>query len=330
MILQIYTSLYDNIPILLCTQCGDAVLHPARFIFTYPLNGCSWSDGKIDRPNDSNTPELFRCPHCKAVLWLTEQEKAPGENSCTTLGNPLQADIIDYLHELESPALTASKEIHLRRYIWQFLNNSRRYCTPKNQACLSENETQNLIRLSALLSETGSTDWLEQAEIKRCLKLFDEARILLRNPVEQCQINKVAMQQIWAQQENNLLQPYKDDYNFPFTQFADISNCETPELFEFLCFLDEGPIYAPFSELKTAHILSDREFLSAAFHNLAAWPRQKTESTGDILRDTIIQQIHSTFPWVKETEKLEGIEFDWVIQEYICDQTGDYGFGIVN
>jgi len=42
-----------------------------------------WTDGKRDAPMLPDLPEFVKCPHCKLLLWINEQEElldAEGQN----------------------------------------------------------------------------------------------------------------------------------------------------------------------------------------------------------------------------------------------------------
>jgi len=143
-----------------------------------------WTDGKEDAPMLPDQPWLVQCPHCRASLWLDEQEKV-GEidtfetseqykdsKSCTT------PNFNEYFNILSKGNLSSKKERYLRfRAMWA--GNDPRRDTGLSKNDLSDEERANLEGIFKILDYSDDDDRLMMAEIKRELGKFDDAEAII-------------------------------------------------------------------------------------------------------------------------------------------------------
>lgn len=126
-------------------------------------------------------PEFVKCPHCKSLLWINEQEelldvgrKSLGIFSIKRAAPYLNPTFDDLLKGADENNLDHSREIYLRVRTWWKGNDKRRKDNESDQP-LSEKEVDNLKTLLELLDENNEHDRIMKAEIHRELGQFEDA-----------------------------------------------------------------------------------------------------------------------------------------------------------
>lgn len=146
-----------------------------------------WTDGKRDAPMLPDQPWLVKCRHCRALVWIDEQEKVgevePWDSGDATFGDArpyITPSVRDYFAILEEGVSDNKKVTYLRRRAWWAGNDARRQggdATP-----LSDVETANLHAFAALLDESDENDRIMKAEVMRELGEYEDATALLSKP----------------------------------------------------------------------------------------------------------------------------------------------------
>ncbi len=143
-----------------------------------------WTDGKRDAPMLPVVPWLAKCPHCRSLIWLDEQEKIEESEPWMPLGEdqlPVTTPTLqDYLTAVSTPVTDAKKERYIRMHAWWAGNDLRR--EGDKAVPMSDEEIANLRALLALLDDTNENDRLMKAEAMRELGMFAEAESLLAGP----------------------------------------------------------------------------------------------------------------------------------------------------
>lgn len=160
-----------------CRECGGAIAQPVlRSGNTFGAR--LWTDGFRRAPMLPMMPWLVECPHCKALLWIDEQQENPAWESLS--GVPVvRAPAIERFRDmLVTVGGDRRKEAFLRRHLWWDGNHARR--DPKKpQLPLGEAERENLMALVALLGVKDPEDRIFRAEALRELGEFDQALAVL-------------------------------------------------------------------------------------------------------------------------------------------------------
>ena len=131
-----------------------------------------WTDGKREAPMLPDTFWLVKCPHCKALLWIDEQEEIEKMSNAEKYIEP---EVTDYYQVLKDDTLSEKKERYLRMRAWWKSNDERRGA--QSNLPLSADERGNLKRLFNLL-DSEDYDFMK-VEIKRELGEFDTAKKIL-------------------------------------------------------------------------------------------------------------------------------------------------------
>ena len=144
-----------------------------------------WTDGKMDAPMLPDLPEFVKCPHCKSLLWINEQEELPdvgdkrlGFFSIKRAIPYLYPSFDDLLKGADENSLDKGREIYLRVRTWWKGNDRRRQDNESDQP-LSDKEVENLKTLLEMLDENNEHDRILKAEILRELGQFEAAMEML-------------------------------------------------------------------------------------------------------------------------------------------------------
>ena len=155
-----------------------------------------WTDGKREAPMLPDQPWLVKCPHCAALLWITELEEVgkvdwwgAGRDSFGDASTYDTPTLDDYLALAGAGVADAEKERYVRLRAWWAGNDARRTGTFRaklagerpgdREVPATPAETGNLSALAGLLDGSDEGDLLMKAEVMRELGRFDEARALL-------------------------------------------------------------------------------------------------------------------------------------------------------
>lgn len=149
------------------------------------LHAKRWTDGYMFAPMLLEQPDLIKCPHCEALLWIEGQEEV-GEYDGNKIAHreyrsaaPFrELTLKDYLGYLEKGDYPADRERYLRLQTWWTGNDEHRRNT-EVQMYMSEAEKANLESLIQLLDDEDQSDQLMKAEAYREMGRFDEAKEVL-------------------------------------------------------------------------------------------------------------------------------------------------------
>ncbi|WP_153766307.1 hypothetical protein [Endozoicomonas sp. OPT23] len=81
-------------------------------------------------------------------------------------------------------------------------------------------------------------------------------------------------------------------------------------------------------EFVCSRILNELELVAACYQNLKSWTNSKSGSPSEQLQKVILEQFILAYPELESVPIVEGVSLGWLIQEYICGETGDYSFGV--
>jgi len=130
-------------------------------------------------------PWLVKCPHCRALLWIDEQEEVAKIDCWSDYKGAksyCDPELKDYLDVLKKADWDLKKRHYLHRRGWWEGNDRRRESSAQNLS-LSPEERENLDAYYRCLDPSKSEDRVIMAEIKRELGEFEAAIALLRKPV---------------------------------------------------------------------------------------------------------------------------------------------------
>ncbi|WP_461534751.1 hypothetical protein [Spongorhabdus nitratireducens] len=85
-----------------------------------------------------------------------------------------------------------------------------------------------------------------------------------------------------------------------------------------------------YSEFKCRRVLSQRELITACYHDLLRWTDNQPGSPSELLQQKILKQFQTSYSWLTDMPKVDDADLEWLVQEYICAETGDYSFGVFN
>ncbi len=186
-----------------CKKCGG-LIEEETFISWNNLGGVLWTDGYFDGDMWADPPQLVKCPHCREILWIDDQELL-GRKRKRGMGRGSWRDFLgsepfarlqtsDYFQVIDQGGLDGKRLRYVRIRAWQWGNHARRACTragsPFSREAgwtpppMSERERKNLEALLHLLDEGDEDDRLMKAEACRELGRFDTALRLLEKPFE--------------------------------------------------------------------------------------------------------------------------------------------------
>jgi len=74
--------------------------------------------------------------------------------------------------------------------------------------------------------------------------------------------------------------------------------------------------------------LTKCEFVTAIYHDLLGWKRNKPGSKSADYRAHLLFQLLHIYPWLETANLITHVKLGWILQEYICSETGDYSFGV--
>ena len=154
-----------------CSQCSGVIV-VEQLTSGNTFGAKYWTDGKRETPMLPDSLWLVKCPHCKASLWIDEQERTERTSSAKKYFEP---GLSDYYKVLKDDKLSKKKESYIRIRAWWKSNDKRR--GSQNNLSLSAEEKNNLKRLFELLS-SDEYDFMK-AEIKRELGEFEAAKEIL-------------------------------------------------------------------------------------------------------------------------------------------------------
>lgn len=162
-----------------CNECGRVFSQPTCSS-TNTYGAVLWSDAKVEAPMEPVIPDLVKCPHCSALLWLDEAPlAAPGERKRRRLRYVLPTED-DLFHALDpSVASTADKLRYVRTELWWAANDVHRRGGPGANAGFSDRHGHNVVALFGMLSTGVERERIMKAEIARELGWFSEASDLL-------------------------------------------------------------------------------------------------------------------------------------------------------
>lgn len=183
-----------------------------------------WTDAKIDAPMLPDQPELVKCPHCGAMLWIKEElevailspwdrefdddlrdRSRKSEDDLSKVPWVLDPTLDDYIAFLEHAQLEKAKERYVRIRVWWLKNDARR--DAKKPKRLDRVEVENLRALVALLDEADQQQRIMKAEALRELGEFEPAEKLLSTKFEEkfekvvSFIRDLNRKRIWAVKE---------------------------------------------------------------------------------------------------------------------------------
>lgn len=170
-----------------------------------------WTDGYFIAMMWPDQPELVKCPHCKAILWIDDQEMvgekegwcpffdknadSAGKMDFSCAVPYLKLNRADYFKVIGQGGLDDERLRHVRNRAWHCGNHVRRTCTQDRSlfrrkanwqpAPMSARERANLEALLSLLDEGNDEDRILKAEACRELGRFDDALRLLNGPIEE-------------------------------------------------------------------------------------------------------------------------------------------------
>lgn len=292
----------------------------------------SWSDGKVRSAMCPDVSYLVKCPNCTKPLWVEEsiivQEVAIDSNDALEALPPLAMALQDYVELLGGENLEYDHEYYLRTLLWWESNNSRRYGNSP-QLEYSKLEINNLLKLEQLTFLNTDAERLARAEINRELGRFSDAEKLLQAPFSACFETRVALLLKLIQKEYPFVVRWPDESQFGAPLLSGIQGCDFPELYKLLIYVEgENDGIIQISELNCRRILNDRELIIESYHNLKSWTNNRSGSDSENLQMLILGQFEESCPWLKATSSAADVDFGWLIQEYICSETGDYSFGV--
>ena len=201
--------------ILQCSECGECFKR-GTLSSGNNFGRKHWTDGEFTGSRFYAPPQLVKCPHCDAVIWLQEQDKVneiPGylsflgkeEKADKTLTElPFYEDVneIDLVRFLEANNLVTNKEVVARIQLWRLGNNKRRTGI---DSPLTDLEIKNLQKLVEICSANDDESVLLKIEMLRELGKFEDAQKLLKfNFTEDYQHLAEAQQQFIDQKTSTL------------------------------------------------------------------------------------------------------------------------------
>ncbi len=176
-----------------CFQCGTLVKE-YTIDSGNTFGATFWTDGKFNAPMLPDYPLLVKCPGCRVLFWVDEQEevgrcKPFEENSFQPEAEEyLIPTLEDYFSFMEEGKPDRGNEKYLRLRAWWAGNDRRRYRGPDGvsfePAPLSAKEIANLEALEKMLDSSLDNERLMIAEIRRELGRFREASEILDEPFD--------------------------------------------------------------------------------------------------------------------------------------------------
>ena len=148
-----------------------------------------WTDGKTNHSvanlsGDIRHNFLVKCPQCLYLVWFKQLQPVESINSFTSVQEPLKRSTAfsipkfdDYIDELKFGRINVESEKALRTVAWWAGNDARR--NRGESIPMLDEEVVNLHTLAAMLDVSIVHDRLTKVEIKRELRLFDEAEYLI-------------------------------------------------------------------------------------------------------------------------------------------------------
>lgn len=114
-----------------CPACGGQLTEPT-LMSGNTFGAAYWSDGRRVAPMLPDSPRAVKCPHCRAVFWISEAEelgeqyryKFPGipdealKNKFPDARAPLAMNEEDYLNFIDAHEHSAEDEHYLRLHAW--------------------------------------------------------------------------------------------------------------------------------------------------------------------------------------------------------------------
>jgi hypothetical protein len=175
---------YAGISILQCSSCTGHISH--HLLASGNTFGARyWTDGWRDAPMLPEEPSLVKCPHCRAMVWMSELEEVAeidkfmdSAKDFPDAAGYLEPAYADYLqYAAENADLSENRQLYIRMHAWWRGNDTRRDIVDPEP--LSEGERDNLVKLAALLTDDSDHDRIMRAEIMRQLGEFAAAKVML-------------------------------------------------------------------------------------------------------------------------------------------------------
>ena len=170
--------------ILRCSQCSG-LIEQETIISGNTIGASYWTDGKVEAPMLPDQPDLVKCPHCYAVIWIDDLEQV---DEC--IGSPQaypefkqarpfkNLTFKDYILYLKNGSYPRRHERYIRLMAWWKGNDKRRKAKTDLKK-MTKDENVNLNCLMALFDEEDASDLLLKAEAYRELGNFKAAKELL-------------------------------------------------------------------------------------------------------------------------------------------------------
>jgi len=191
-----------------CSACGK-LIEEETMMSGNTCGAVFWTDGAYYAPMLPDSPELVKCPNCKALLWLEELEVVVGEEKGYHSGfgtflieglGPTTAKPYkmpsknDYFGLLKGEMASIKREFYLRLRAWRAGNDRRRETDAKHApkkfrrkenhslAPLSKAEIENLNSLLSILDDQNDEHVLIKAELLRELGFFNRCIYCVTKP----------------------------------------------------------------------------------------------------------------------------------------------------
>ena len=190
-----------------CSKC-QKLIEEETIMSGNTCGAVFWTDGEYYADMLPDTPELVKCPHCRALVWLEDLEVAVGEemNYHKGFGSPgiegldltmarpyKMPNMNDYFRLLKTQIGNDERETYLRLRALRAGNDKRRRSehgpgkfrkiNGKPLEPLSYPEIKNMKELICLLDEQNDEERLLKAELCRELGLFAQCLNCLAKPL---------------------------------------------------------------------------------------------------------------------------------------------------
>jgi len=190
-----------------CSKC-QKLIEEETMMSGNTCGAVFWTDGEYYAPMLPDSPELVKCPNCKALLWLEELEVVVGEEKgyhsgfgpfwiegidLTTVRPYKMPNMKDYFRLLKMKIDNDERETYLRLRAWHAGNDRRResehgpgkFKKKKDLSPLpfSDAEIKNMKDLTCILDEQDDEERMLKAELVRELGFFNRCISCLAKPL---------------------------------------------------------------------------------------------------------------------------------------------------
>jgi hypothetical protein len=203
-----------------CSKC-QRLIEEETLISGNTCGALFWTDGEYYADMLPDSPELVKCPFCKALLWLVELEevgdkginhfdgfvpvKTPGIDLDITRPYKMP-NMNDYFRLLKEKIESDEREAYLRLRAWRAGNDKRRKSEhgparfKKNHGKplepLSYPEIKNMKELICILDEQNDDDRLLKAELFRELGFFNQCLGHLAKPLDEYKVSAAFIREL--------------------------------------------------------------------------------------------------------------------------------------